>query len=113
MNDIRHWLRGGHVYRNGDEPPPGRPVQPSARGSFHQNCIQANREFGLLVSGLATVGMGFTGDLWVFMAASLIAGMGAGLLNPPQNAVVADVTARLAALGVPIEERPRPSGRRG
>jgi MFS family permease len=46
---------------------------------------------GLLVSGLATVGMGFTGDLWVFMAASLIAGMGAGLLNPPQNAVVADV----------------------
>jgi MFS family permease len=46
---------------------------------------------GLLVSGLATVGMGFTGDLWTFMAASLIAGMGAGLLNPPQNAVVADV----------------------
>ncbi|MEU3646188.1 MFS transporter [Lentzea sp. NPDC034063] len=46
---------------------------------------------GLLVSGLATVGMGFTGDLWTFMAASLIAGAGAGLLNPPQNAVVADV----------------------
>ncbi|WP_330270759.1 MFS transporter [Lentzea sp. NBC_00516] len=46
---------------------------------------------GLVVSGLATVGMGFTGDLWTFMAASLIAGMGAGLLNPPQNAVVADV----------------------
>ncbi|MCX2950828.1 MFS transporter [Lentzea sp. NEAU-D7] len=46
---------------------------------------------GLLVSGLATVWMGFTGDLWTFMAASLIAGAGAGLLNPPQNAVVADV----------------------
>ncbi|MFD4639774.1 MFS transporter [Lentzea sp. NPDC058436] len=46
---------------------------------------------GLLVSGAATVWMGFTGDLWTFMAASLIAGMGAGLLNPPQNAVVADV----------------------
>ncbi|MEV6719014.1 MFS transporter [Lentzea sp. NPDC051208] len=46
---------------------------------------------GLLISGLATVWMGFTGDLWTFMAASLIAGAGAGLLNPPQNAVVADV----------------------
>lgn len=46
---------------------------------------------GLVVSGLATVGMGFTGDVWTFMAASLVAGMGAGLLNPPQNAVVADV----------------------
>lgn len=46
---------------------------------------------GLVVSGLATIWMGFTGDMWMFMAASLIAGMGAGLLNPPQNAVVADV----------------------
>jgi MFS family permease len=46
---------------------------------------------GLAVSGLATVWMGFTGDVWTFMAASLVAGMGAGLLNPPQNAVVADV----------------------
>ncbi|MET8757740.1 MFS transporter [Lentzea sp. NPDC004782] len=46
---------------------------------------------GLVVSGLATVWMGFTGDVWTFMAASLVAGMGAGLLNPPQNAVVADV----------------------
>lgn len=46
---------------------------------------------GLVVSGLATIWMGFTGDVWTFMAASLIAGMGAGLLNPPQNAVVADV----------------------
>ncbi|MFS8103514.1 MFS transporter [Lentzea alba] len=46
---------------------------------------------GLLISGLATVWMGFTGDVWTFMAASLVAGAGAGLLNPPQNAVVADV----------------------
>lgn len=46
---------------------------------------------GLIVSGLATIWMGFTGDMWTFMAASLVAGMGAGLLNPPQNAVVADV----------------------
>ncbi|KJK50411.1 MFS transporter permease [Lentzea aerocolonigenes] len=46
---------------------------------------------GLIVSGLATVAMGFSGDMWTFMALSLVAGMGAGLLNPPQNAVVADV----------------------
>ncbi|MEU7480711.1 MFS transporter [Lentzea sp. NPDC042327] len=46
---------------------------------------------GLLVSGVTTIWMGFTTGTWDFMAASLIAGMGAGLLNPPQNAVVADV----------------------
>jgi len=46
---------------------------------------------GLLVSGSATIWMGFTTGMWSFMAASLVAGMGAGLLNPPQNAVVADV----------------------
>ncbi|MDT7788882.1 MAG: hypothetical protein QOF58_7301, partial [Pseudonocardiales bacterium] len=46
---------------------------------------------GLIVSGLATIAMGFSGDMWTFMAVSLVAGMGAGLLNPPQNAVVADV----------------------
>ncbi|KOV82389.1 MFS transporter permease [Nocardia sp. NRRL S-836] len=46
---------------------------------------------GLVVSGVTTIWMGFTTGTWDFMAASLIAGMGAGLLNPPQNAVVADV----------------------
>lgn len=51
-NEIRHWVRGVHVYRNGDTPPGvGRPVQPSIRGSFHANCIQENREWGMLVSG--------------------------------------------------------------
>jgi MFS family permease len=46
---------------------------------------------GLVISGVTTIWMGFTTGTWDFMAASLIAGMGAGLLNPPQNAVVADV----------------------
>jgi len=54
---------------------------------------------GLAVSGLATIWMGFTGDVWTFMAASLVAGMGAGLLNPPQNAVVADVIGEKAKGG--------------
>jgi MFS family permease len=46
---------------------------------------------GLAVSSIGTIGMGFTGDVPMFMVASLVAGVGAGLLNPPQNAVVADV----------------------
>jgi len=46
---------------------------------------------GLGVSAVGTIGMGFTGTVPLFMVASLVAGVGAGLLNPPQNAVVADV----------------------
>jgi MFS family permease len=46
---------------------------------------------GLAVSAGGTVWLGFASDVPVFMVASLVAGIGAGLLNPPQNAVVADV----------------------
>ncbi|GAA1343227.1 MFS transporter [Saccharothrix algeriensis] len=46
---------------------------------------------GLAVSAVGTIWLGFTTDVPMFMAASLVAGIGAGLLNPPQNAVVADV----------------------
>ncbi|MBB5807917.1 MFS family permease [Saccharothrix ecbatanensis] len=46
---------------------------------------------GLAVSAIGTVWLGFSGDVRMFMVASLVAGIGAGLLNPPQNAVVADV----------------------
>ncbi|WP_309116507.1 MFS transporter [Saccharothrix sp.] len=46
---------------------------------------------GLLVSAGGTIWLGFTTDVTMFMAASLVSGIGAGLLNPPQNAVVADV----------------------
>ncbi|MCS7484418.1 MFS transporter [Umezawaea endophytica] len=46
---------------------------------------------GLAVSAVGTFGMGFSGTVTLFMVASLVAGIGAGLLNPPQNAVVADV----------------------
>ncbi|MEU5690203.1 MFS transporter [Actinosynnema sp. NPDC020468] len=46
---------------------------------------------GLLVSAVGTIWLGFsTGVPW-FLVASALAGVGAGLLNPPQNAVVADV----------------------
>lgn len=46
---------------------------------------------GLAVSGLATASLGVTDSIPWFLAASLIAGLGAGILNPAQNAAVADI----------------------
>ncbi|PKW14585.1 MFS transporter [Saccharopolyspora spinosa] len=46
---------------------------------------------GLAVSGLATASLGVTDSIPWFLAASLIAGVGAGILNPAQNAAVADI----------------------
>ncbi|WP_199442552.1 MFS transporter [Umezawaea beigongshangensis] len=46
---------------------------------------------GLAVSAAGTIWVGFTTSIPMFLAASLVAGIGAGLLNPPQNAAVADV----------------------
>jgi MFS family permease len=49
---------------------------------------------GLVVTGAATAGIGLTHDLGWFLAASILAGMGAGMLNPAQQAAVADVIGR-------------------
>lgn len=46
---------------------------------------------GLLVSAGGTIWLGYTTQTSTFLLASLVAGIGAGLLNPPLNAVVADV----------------------
>ncbi|APU13075.1 MFS transporter [Actinoalloteichus fjordicus] len=46
---------------------------------------------GLLVSGGGTIWLGFTGSVELFLAASLVAGIGSGMLSPPQSAVVADI----------------------
>ncbi|MET8544268.1 MFS transporter [Kitasatospora sp. NPDC004799] len=46
---------------------------------------------GLFLSGAGTVVMGLTGSFALFVAASLAAGLGSGLLTPPLNAAVADV----------------------
>jgi MFS transporter, DHA1 family, tetracycline resistance protein len=46
---------------------------------------------GLAVSGVATVVLGFLTSPPLFLIASLVAGMGGGLVNPPMNAAVADV----------------------
>jgi MFS family permease len=49
---------------------------------------------GLVVTGTATAGIGLTHVLPWFLAASMLAGMGAGMLNPAQQAAVADVIGR-------------------
>jgi MFS family permease len=46
---------------------------------------------GLAVSAVATALLGVVPTLPLFLAASLVAGLGSGLLNPPLNAAVADV----------------------
>jgi len=46
---------------------------------------------GLAVAGLATGALGFVTAPLPFLAVSLVAGMGSGMVNPPLNAAVADV----------------------
>ena len=46
---------------------------------------------GLVVSAGGTVWVGFTTDVPTFLTATVIAGLGAGLLSPPLQATVADV----------------------
>lgn len=49
---------------------------------------------GLLLSGVATFLTGWSPGLWVLVALSVLAGLGAGVLNPAQQASVADVIGR-------------------
>jgi MFS transporter, DHA1 family, tetracycline resistance protein len=46
---------------------------------------------GLAVTGIATASLGFVTSAPLFLVASLVAGLGSGLVNPPINAAVADV----------------------
>ncbi|MGH3787113.1 MAG: MFS transporter [Pseudonocardiaceae bacterium] len=46
---------------------------------------------GLVVTGVATIWLGFTGGVAEFLVAALIAGAGTGLITPAQGATVADV----------------------
>ncbi len=49
---------------------------------------------GLVVSGLATAATGLAQDLPVLVVLSVVAGVGAGVLNPAQQASLADVVGR-------------------
>ncbi|MBP1231799.1 MFS family permease [Arthrobacter sp. PvP102] len=46
---------------------------------------------GLVLTGVATAGIGLTHDMLWFLAASAVAGIGSGLLGPAQQAAIADV----------------------
>ncbi|WP_104118490.1 MFS transporter [Arthrobacter sp. B1805] len=46
---------------------------------------------GLLVNGAAMAALGFSADLVVFLVICVVGGIGTGLLNPAQQAAVADV----------------------
>ncbi|WP_442853497.1 MFS transporter [Arthrobacter sp. SPG23] len=46
---------------------------------------------GLVLTGVATAGIGLTHDMPWFLAASAVAGIGSGLLGPAQQAAIADV----------------------
>lgn len=46
---------------------------------------------GLIVSGLSTMVLGFVSNIWVILGLCIIAGAGAGILNPAQQATVGDV----------------------
>jgi MFS family permease len=46
---------------------------------------------GLVLNGVATMGLGLVQDVPWFVVLSLVAGMGSGTLNPGQQATVADV----------------------
>lgn len=46
---------------------------------------------GLVIAGLCTAGIGFSPNLWVLFALSALGGVGSGLMNPSQQAAVADV----------------------
>ena len=54
---------------------------------------------GLAVAGLGTGLLGFVTSPGLFLAVSLVAGMGSGLVNPPLNAAVADVIGSTARGG--------------
>lgn len=49
---------------------------------------------GLVVTGLATIATGFATNLPVLIVLSIIAGIGAGSLNPAQQASIADIIGR-------------------
>ncbi len=57
---------------------------------------------GLAVSGVATLLVGLTSSLTLFMAAALVAGAAAGVFTSPQQAAVADIVGSKARAGTAV-----------
>ncbi|WP_425547677.1 MFS transporter [Brevibacterium daeguense] len=65
--------------------------------------VRGRRPFilmGLVILGLSTIALGFSTSIPVFFALSVVAGVGAGLLNPAQQATVADVVGSRRSGGI-------------
>ena len=54
---------------------------------------------GLVVCGVFTAFSGFITDVWVYLGVMAVAGVGAGMLNPAQQAAVADVVGNERSAG--------------
>lgn len=57
---------------------------------------------GLLVCGVATIGLGVATSLPIFLTAACIAGAASGLYTSPQQAAIADILGNSARAGTPV-----------
>lgn len=57
---------------------------------------------GLLACGVATIGLGVSGSLPVFLAAAGVAGAASGVYTSPQQAAIADILGNSARAGTPV-----------
>jgi ACDE family multidrug resistance protein len=57
---------------------------------------------GLLACGVATIGLGISGSLTVFLVAAGVAGAASGVYTSPQQAAIADILGNSARAGTPL-----------
>jgi MFS transporter, ACDE family, multidrug resistance protein len=57
---------------------------------------------GLLACGVATIGLGVSGSLPVFLVAAGVAGAASGVYTSPQQAAIADILGNSARAGTPV-----------
>jgi ACDE family multidrug resistance protein len=57
---------------------------------------------GLLACGLATIGLGVSGSLPIFLVAAGVAGAASGVYGSPQQAAIADILGNSARAGTPV-----------
>jgi ACDE family multidrug resistance protein len=57
---------------------------------------------GLLACGVATIGLGVSGSLLIFLIAAGVAGAASGVYGSPQQAAIADILGNSARAGTPV-----------